>query len=84
MPTVSHRSVTVPLSPFRKLIPLADAAKEAGRHVYHLNIGQPDIKLRPQQLQLFARLIGIFCPTALQMAHRLTARHWRITFCGSI
>ncbi len=44
MPRVSHRSDTVPLSPFRKLIPLADAAKAQGVHVYHLNIGQPDIK----------------------------------------
>ncbi|MCB0639431.1 MAG: pyridoxal phosphate-dependent aminotransferase [Lewinella sp.] len=43
MPTVSHRSQTVPLSPFRKLIPVADEAKARGVHVYHLNIGQPDI-----------------------------------------
>lgn len=48
MPRISHRSTTVPLSPFRKLIPLADQAKEQGRHVYHLNIGQPDI-LTPQE-----------------------------------
>lgn len=48
MPRISHRSTTVPLSPFRKLIPLADEAKELGRHVYHLNIGQPDI-LTPQK-----------------------------------
>lgn len=47
MPKVSHRSETVPLSPFRKLIPIADKAKAAGRKVYHLNIGQPDI-LTPQ------------------------------------
>ncbi len=47
MPSVSHRSHTVPLSPFRKLIPLADAAKAQGRKVYHLNIGQPDI-ITPQ------------------------------------
>lgn len=56
MPTVSHRSRTVPLSPFRKLIPLADAAKAAGRHVYHLNIGQPDIKTHPAAVQQFREL----------------------------
>ena len=26
------------------MVPFADQAKEAGKHVYHLNIGQPDIK----------------------------------------
>lgn len=56
MPSVSHRSITVPLSPFRKLIPLADAAKEAGRHVYHLNIGQPDIKTPPKAVAAFREI----------------------------
>lgn len=32
------------MSPFRKLVPYADAAKRAGKQVYHLNIGQPDIE----------------------------------------
>lgn len=53
MPSISHRSTTVPLSPFRKLIPLADAAKARGRHVYHLNIGQPDILTPPAAIQKF-------------------------------
>lgn len=34
----------MPYSPIRKLVPYADAAKRNGVHVYHLNIGQPDIK----------------------------------------
>ncbi len=34
----------MPFSPIRKLAPYADAAKRNGVHVYHLNIGQPDIK----------------------------------------
>ena len=34
----------VPASPIRKLVPYATAAKKAGVHVYHLNIGDPDIK----------------------------------------
>lgn len=33
----------MPASPIRKLAPLAAAAKERGIHVYHLNIGQPDL-----------------------------------------
>ena len=43
MPGISKRAERVPLSPFRKLVPFADKAKEAGKKVYHLNIGQPDI-----------------------------------------
>ena len=33
----------MPASPIRKLAPLADAAKQRGVHVFHLNIGQPDL-----------------------------------------
>lgn len=33
----------MPSSPIRRLVPFADQAVEKGRHVYHLNIGQPDI-----------------------------------------
>ncbi len=56
MPQVSHRSETVPLSPFRKLIPIADRVKAAGRKVYHLNIGQPDIKTHPGAVAKFREL----------------------------
>ncbi len=34
----------MPESPIRKLVPFADTARSLGRNVYHLNIGQPDIK----------------------------------------
>lgn len=34
----------MPASPIRKLAPLAEAAKRKGIHIYHLNIGQPDIE----------------------------------------
>ena len=34
----------MPASPIRKLVPFAEEAKKKGRKVYHLNIGQPDIK----------------------------------------
>jgi len=34
----------MPSSPIRKLVPYAEAAKAKGIKVYHLNIGQPDIK----------------------------------------
>ncbi len=44
MPTVSQRGGMAPASPIRKLVPHADAARARGRHVLHLNIGQPDIE----------------------------------------
>ena len=44
MPQTSKRSWIMPQSPIRKLVPLADRAKERGVKVYHLNIGQPDLK----------------------------------------
>ena len=34
----------MPESPIRKLVPFAETAKKSGKIVYHLNIGQPDIK----------------------------------------
>lgn len=44
MPELSTRGQQMPASPIRKLVPFAEAAKRKGKKVYHLNIGQPDIK----------------------------------------
>jgi len=44
MPKISHKGLLMPASPIRKLVPYAEKAKKEGRKVYHLNIGQPDIK----------------------------------------
>ncbi|HET6557778.1 MAG TPA: pyridoxal phosphate-dependent aminotransferase [Prolixibacteraceae bacterium] len=43
MPNTSERGNLMPDSPIRTLVPLADKAKEKGRKVFHLNIGQPDL-----------------------------------------
>lgn len=43
MPETSKRGQIMPASPIRKLVPLANKAKERGVKVYHLNIGQPDL-----------------------------------------
>lgn len=40
----SYRLSLVPASPIRKLVPFASYAKKQGVTVYHLNIGDPDIK----------------------------------------
>lgn len=42
--TLSARGREVLLSPIRKFTPLADEAKQRRIEIYHLNIGQPDIK----------------------------------------
>lgn len=44
MPTISTKANKMPESPIRKLVPFAEKAKKQGKHVYHLNIGQPDIE----------------------------------------
>lgn len=44
MPTVSNKGKAMPQSPIRKLVPYAEDAKKRGVKVFHLNIGQPDIK----------------------------------------
>jgi aspartate aminotransferase len=44
MPQISEKGKKMPASPIRKLVPFAEDAKKRGIKVYHLNIGQPDIK----------------------------------------
>ena len=48
---LSQRVQNLSTSPIRKLAPYANAAKAAGKKVYHLNIGQPDIATPPQFME---------------------------------
>jgi len=41
---LSNKIQSMELSPIRKFVPYADAARAQGKKVYGLNIGQPDIK----------------------------------------
>ncbi len=50
MLSISNRGQLMPASPIRKLVPFAEAAKQRGIKVFHLNIGQPDIETPPQVL----------------------------------
>ncbi len=43
MPKISEKGILMPASPIRKLTPYAEQAVQAGKKVYYLNIGQPDI-----------------------------------------
>ncbi|RKY97438.1 MAG: pyridoxal phosphate-dependent aminotransferase, partial [Candidatus Hydrothermota bacterium] len=47
MAKISVRGFEMVASPIRKLVPYANDAKARGVHVYHLNIGQPDIPTPP-------------------------------------
>ena len=51
MTGLSHRGRQMPASPIRKLVPYAEEAKRRGVHVYHVNIGQPDIESPPEFLE---------------------------------
>lgn len=44
MPSISKKGQQMPASPIRRLVPFAEEAKKRGTKVFHLNIGQPDIK----------------------------------------
>lgn len=56
MRDISERIRQIPLSPIRKLTPLADAAKSRGIRVYHLNIGQPDIQTPEEGLEAVRKI----------------------------
>ena len=56
MPQISDKGRAMPASPIRKLVPFAEDAKSKGRKVYHLNIGQPDIKTPETALQAVRNL----------------------------
>lgn len=51
MPNISDKAIRMPESPIRKLVPFAEKAKAAGKTVFHLNIGQPDIETPEVALQ---------------------------------
>lgn len=56
MPNISERAIMMPESPIRKLAPFANQAKARGIHVYHLNIGQPDLPTPEAGLEVLRHL----------------------------
>jgi aspartate aminotransferase len=56
MPKLSHKGLTMPASPIRKLVPYAEQAKKKGIKVYHLNIGQPDIEMPKEAIEAIQNL----------------------------
>ena len=65
MPKISHKGLLMPESPIRKLVPYSEIAKKKGNKVYHLNIGQPDIKTPEGAIQA----VKIIDLTILEYSH---------------
>jgi len=55
MPSISLKGITMPESPIRKLVPFAEKARKQNRKIYHLNIGQPDIKSPKKAMEAVAK-----------------------------
>ena len=73
MPTISIRGNEMPASPIRKLAPLADDAKKRGVHVYHLNIGQPDLPTPKEALDAIRnidRMVLEYSPSQGYLSYR--------------
>ena len=58
MAHISDNARQMPASAIRKLVPYADAAKKEGVKVYHLNLGQPDIKSPECALEAIRKYSG--------------------------
>ena len=74
---ISTRAENMPQSPIRKLAKYSDAAKRNGIHVYHLNIGQPDILTPPCAIEAvhnMDRSILDYSPS--QVARRYCSHSW--------
>ena len=79
MPHISEKAQIVPASPIRKLVPFAETAKKAGKTVYHLNIGQPDIQTPDAALQA----IHNFDDKVLEYSHSAGIESYRIKLSAS-
>lgn len=79
MPHISEKAQIVPASPIRKLVPFAEDAKKAGKTVYHLNIGQPDIQTPEAALQA----IHNFDDKVLEYSHSAGIESYRVKLSAS-
>jgi len=73
MPSISEKGKQMPASPIRKLVPYAEAAKKAGRTVFHLNIGQPDIETP----ELMLKAIHNFSHKVIEYSHSAGIESYR-------
>lgn len=73
----------MPESPIRKLVPFAEEAKSKGRKVFHLNIGQPDIKT-PQAAMDAVRNTDISVLAYSHSAGFLSYREGLVEYYGKV
>lgn len=73
MPSISTKGRQMPASPIRKLVPYAEKAKKAGKKVYHLNIGQPDIETP----ELMLKAIKNFSSKIIEYTHSAGIESYR-------
>ncbi|MBT6816125.1 MAG: pyridoxal phosphate-dependent aminotransferase [Flavobacteriales bacterium] len=74
MPRISNKGISMPESPIRKLVPFAEKAKKKGKKVYHLNIGQPDIRTPEVALEA----IHNFSDKVVEYSHSAGFESYRI------
>lgn len=81
MPNHSNRGDNVPHSPIRSLLPFATSAKAKGRHIFHLNIGQPDIETPPQALEAVRcateKIVGYGPSEGIPSLREVVARYYQ-------
>ncbi len=84
MPQISNKGLELPQSAIRKLVPFADAAKERGVHVYHLNIGQPDIETPSGALRALAQTANHMAENhgVLEYSHSAGIQSYRRALCN--
>lgn len=76
---ISEKGKHIPASPIRKLVPYADQAKLKGIKVYHLNIGQPDIRTPHLALEVVRRTrlsVIEYTPSAGNLSLRQKLAHY--------
>lgn len=73
---LTQRAKNTPASPIRKLTPYAQKAKAAGKRVFHLNIGQPDIKSPPEFFEGLQKFQSEVLAYELSQGHSKLCETW--------
>jgi aspartate aminotransferase len=73
---ISRRAAGVPASPIRGLAPLAVETAARGVHIYHVNIGQPDLPAPPEILDAIKPPENGVIPYAPSHGQPETVRAW--------
>lgn len=78
MPQISDKAIQMPESPIRKLVPYAEGAKKRGVNVFHLNIGQPDIKTPEVVMEALSKIDR----TVIEYSHSAGYESYRNKLAG--